>query len=47
MEFIVSIVSESISRNDNVLSSEYDEDIKSYVEVIRSDMIQVLRMIGK
>ena len=33
--------------NDNILSSEFDEDIKVYLDSIRSDMIQVLRMIGK
>ena len=47
IEFLDSIVSDSISKNDNVLSSEFDEDIKDYLENIRKDMIQVLRMIGK
>ena len=46
-EYIAELVYESTKTNDNILSSEFDEDIKVYLDSIRSDMIQVLRMIGK
>ena len=46
-EYIAELVYESTKTNDNILSSEYDVDIKTYLEHIRSDMVQVLRMIGK
>ena len=47
IEYIDSIVSESISKNENVLSTEFDESIKMFASHIRADLITLLRMIGK